>query len=599
MLASKSSFRSFWRFSGERDSAEKRIIACGGDMRLHLALCSSVCLFLLGLCSPDVLADRREIAFSTREGTVTAFATNLGFVHSGKIGVVLTYKQNPYSTTVVSFSVAEGRIVDSFDLVADFGVTDNFNLQPISFLKTHDLSGLVTIYGRNIGGIQKLLALTCDETGHLRRLWIRSFSSASRTPSENWLASNEDGSRIYFLHQRSGGATPQPLRAHGYLTSEGIVDLLRLQRLAYAQPILKPNQGSLATIEMSLDLIDVQTGGTLGTADVTGSGILSAVFFDGTRRRPTVLSGTVAYVFVSASDSLVVESRFAPQLELSLLDLEGQGLSQDGRLLAAYGGYNFDESGKLYNIYVSYNLEERSTTQFAAEGTSLIPFSNGAVFHRPTATLLVPLQIKFISEGNTIELKIVGSRQIDILKLAASGSFSRPARVEIPKRSEGSVEPNMVGPLNTVAISATGAVGFASSSNGRLFTFDMLSGQIVGDDLLESGKIFEIQLLESQGLLVYSNAENKLVFVDVSAGPTVTSVKVKNNRTIIKGATFLVGARVEINGVDLGVVNRSPDDPSREIVLDKGKRDFPASQPFNVVVINRDGLRSKPFPFQR
>jgi hypothetical protein len=567
-------------------------------MRLHSAICGAVCLFLLGLCSPAVLADRREIAFSAREGTVSSFPPNLGFVHSGTVGVALTYKQNPYSTTVVSFSVGEARIVDSFDLVPDFGVTDNFNLQPITFLKTHDLSGLVTVYGRDIGGIQKLLALTCDETGRLRKLWIRSFASTSRIPSENWLAANEDGSKIYFLHERRGGATPQTLQ-DGYWAPEGIVVFSRVHRPAYPQRIFKPKQGILATIEMALDLIDVPTGDTIGTADVTGDGIFPAVFFDDLRRRTTVLSGTVAYVFVSASDSLIVEFRFAPQIEFHDLNLEGQGLSQDGRFLVAYGGYNFDESDKLYNIYVSYNLEERSATQFAADGASLIPIANVPVFHRPTGTLLVPLQIRFISEGNTIELKIVGSRHMDILKLAASGSISRPAQVEIPKRSEGSAEPNVIGPLNTVAISATGAIGFASSSNGRLFTFDTLSGEIVGDDLLESGKIFEIQLLESQGLLVYSNAENKLVFVDTSTGPAVTDVRVKNNRTIIKGANFLASARFEINGLDLGVVNRNPDNPGREIILDKGKRDFPAGQPFSVVVINRDGLRSKPFTFQR
>jgi hypothetical protein len=169
----------------------------------------------------------------------------------------------------------------------------------------------------------------------------------------------------------------------------------------------------------------------------------------------------------------------------------------------------------------------------------------------------------------------------------------------LPRRSPGSDQgKNVIGPFNNAAMSPSGAIGFVSTHSLRLLSFDTLTGEIVNDVPLISENRTFISYSNQAGLLLYSSG-NKLVLEDVSIGPIISDAQVKGQQTIVKGANFLAGARVEINGLDLGVVNRNPENPGREIILDKGKRDFPAGQPFNVVVVNRDGLRSKAFTFQR
>jgi hypothetical protein len=79
----------------------------------------------------------------------------------------------------------------------------------------------------------------------------------------------------------------------------------------------------------------------------------------------------------------------------------------------------------------------------------------------------------------------------------------------------------------------------------------------------------------------------------------INGIAAKRQRTIITGENFLNGAHVLLDGVDLGIANRSADNPGGEIIVGRGKKDFPHGQDFTFVIVNPDGRRSKPFTFQR
>lgn len=105
--------------------------------------------------------------------------------------------------------------------------------------------------------------------------------------------------------------------------------------------------------------------------------------------------------------------------------------------------------------------------------------------------------------------------------------------------------------------------------------------------------------MEPLNRLVASDFTNRFLLLDMETAPVISGIAVKRQRTIITGENFLNGVRVMLDGVDLGVANRSADNPGGEIVVGLGKKDFPRGQDFTFAVVNPDGLRSKPFTFQR
>jgi hypothetical protein len=276
--------------------------------------------------------------------------------------------------------------------------------------------------------------------------------------------------------------------------------------------------------------------------------------------------------------------------------LTDPAISQNGRFLIAYTGY---DPGNGSNGFVSYDMD-LSTTRVLNIDDGFFPASGGLLpFHRPTGTLLVPLSGRWTEEDGKVTLSFTHSRKSYVIALASDGSLQHTVDAVLPRRSPGSDQgKNVIGPFNNAAMSPSGAIGFVSTHSLRLLSFDTLTGEIVNDVPLISENRTFISYSNQAGLLLYSSG-NKLVLEDVSVGPVISNAQVTKQQTIITGANFLAGARVEINGAEMGVIIRNPDDPGHQIILDKRKRDFPAGQPFNVVVVNRDGLRSKAFTFQR
>jgi hypothetical protein len=251
-------------------------------------------------------------------------------------------------------------------------------------------------------------------------------------------------------------------------------------------------------------------------------------------------------------------------------------------------------------MLVSFDLDLKTARAFTID-TRFTSEANPWTFHRPTDTLLVPLSLTFKRTAEQRIRKVRGtSRRSIILTFSADGTLIKTPLAKIPKWSPDSSEPNVVGSSSSIGISATGALGLLSSENGRVFAFDTSSGEIVNDLVVKpSGGLSSIQLLDPPGVIVFSRRGNALVFVDVSTGPSIDALEVHGARTIIKGTNFLSGARVQINGVNLKVARRNLDAPGREIIIKRGKRDFPRGQDFSVVVINRDGVSSKTITFVR
>jgi hypothetical protein len=195
------------------------------------------------------------------------------------------------------------------------------------------------------------------------------------------------------------------------------------------------------------------------------------------------------------------------------------------------------------------------------------------------------------------DLVIGGLREVDILNLNADGSVVLSKKFEIPRRS-GSGRRQALTLQSTAQISESGLIGLVASDNG-LLSFDARDGEIVGEEELDLTPVSSIRLIQPRNLLLVARGDNRLLLRDFTPSPRIDSVRISKKSTTIRGSLFLSGARVVLNGVDLGVSNRNPDNPGSEIVLARRKKDFPKGQDFTVTVVNRDGLASPPVTFRR
>ena len=94
-------------------------------------------------------------------------------------------------------------------------------------------------------------------------------------------------------------------------------------------------------------------------------------------------------------------------------------------------------------------------------------------------------------------------READIIGLRPDGFVTRVAQVKIPKHSLGSAGPNALSSYCNIEVSASGALAFIPSGNGRLFTVDTADGEIIRDVLINPiGGLVSIKLLEPLNLLV-------------------------------------------------------------------------------------------------
>jgi len=547
-------------------------------------------LIVLLLYIPNVIADQREITFPEDIDILNTHPGALSFVHSGQIGIINAFSSKNLSSHLFSFSVAEGKVIDEVNLSADFGTVSS-DSSPITFMRVHSKTGVIIVYGHDPNGVQKVLAVASDGAGRFRKLWIISYSQVDGLWPE--VAFNEDGSKLYVVYTElvSGAPSQRPDLLHKRDLAVLIVQTLSRARLLFTmQP---PISNSAPVIpRQRVALIRVKDGMTLATASLPDISPFGGILFDKTHKRAIALTEQSVYVLTSRGNSLEVESRIvAPEPSFNI----GLGVSRNGRYVVAYSGYDLFNRN---NTFYSYDLELKTARELSIK-EEYFPESNLMTFYRRTNTLFVPLSgVINIADSNTAD-PLVGSRRANIITIATDGVLLQAANVELPEHSPGARGPNAITGFNNIEISASGALGFVSSHNGRLFAFDTLTGEIVNDEPMDFNGLRYIQLLKSHNLLIADNARNKLVITDVSTGPVITSVLVKGNRTIIKGKNFLAGARVQINGEDLGIANRALSKPGRRITIPRGENDFPQGQEFSVVVVNRDGLSSQPFTFKR
>ncbi len=555
-------------------------------------------------CAPTtwaVLAQNSELAFPIGGAFLSVFPEVAGFAFGGQVGFNLVLLESPFKHRLFSFSVPQARIIEDLDLEPDFGASQSPTSIPRVSLKVHEQSGLVLLFGQHSNGEQRLIALQSENNGRVRRLWSLSFPSNAFFSAYSDLAVNAAGSRICWVYYLSGQTVAKAnaadqLAIAGPPSRRALFGHLSAADLKLREPAVE--KSSTSAVTRHLALIRADDGVEISSADLSFNSPDTSVFFDEANGRVLALADKTAFIFGPGFDTLDLASTLNPPIASPVV--VGQGVSKDGRFLLAYGGYAPDEvnPGGI-NSYVAYDLEQKAARElFLSE--SLFPVSNAITFHQGKGLLLAPLTIEFrFTAGGEPSAKKVMHREIDVIALGADGSLTRVAQVRLPKRSSDSVSRNGLSAYCNIEVSATGALAFIPSGNGRLFTIDTSNGEIVRDVLVNPNGLVSVKLLEPLHRLVASDFTNRFLMLDLETAPVVSGIAVTSQRTIITGENFLNGAHVVLDGVDLGIANRSADNPGTEIIVDRGKKAFPRGQDFTFVVVNPDGLRSKPFTFQR
>ena len=413
---------------------------------------------VLLLNASSVLAERREIQFPISDGLFSGHPSVLAFTPDGRIGFALVSDQKDGSGVLFSFSVSERKIIDEFDLKSDFGVRVDIKA-PIILMKKDSRVALILLYGISIpDGIQKIVAVAHDLTGHLSKQWAISYTAGSVWPD---VALNQDGSRIYVAHTSQQTGVPDKHRqARGHMFEKTSDD-----------PSVRNVQ--------HLDLVRSEDGTTLAKATLSDAGDDVSVVFDEVNNRVIALAGTSANLFTSTNDILRLEATIGPTPEL--LTVFAPVITQDCRFVIGYSGFTGDAAGHAGNKFVSYDLERLTSRIFFIED-EFFPGTTLLTFHRATGALLVPLSAGFKEEPDgSVTFSFTSSRQGHIIAVGSDGSLQQRPDVMLPKRSPGGLGRNVIGPFNNMTISPTGALGFVSTHSGRLISFDTLTGEIVND----------------------------------------------------------------------------------------------------------------------
>jgi len=539
-----------------------------------------------------------DIVFPPIDGSPDLFPASTGFAFGDQIGFTVVQTSSAHKPQLLSFSVTEGRILDQLDLDSDFGTVEGSASRSFIFLKVHEQSGLLILYGQGVDGSQRLSAAKSDRDGRMRKLWsIMSESPGGLVSADSDLAVNFDGSRICWIYYSSGVGEARLHRQDTLQVPAARMPLL-VRRSADGSQVAQHNPpvSSMSHLARRLALIRVDDGTRLASVELRFDSLFSAsVFFDDVNNRVVALAEATAYIFAPGFDRLDPDFTFTPKPGHSV---SGQGMSRDGRFLLGYGGYIPDEAGSGVSFYFAYDLERRTAYELDLK-EQLFPFVNGMTFHRETGVLFAPLVLKLtLGAGESLNDGI--AREADVIHLEPDGSLTLAARMTLPKRSADGSRLKLTTDSN-VEVSATGALAFIQSDNNRLFTFDTANGEIISEQLVDrAGRLLSIRLLERLNRILASDLSTRnLLIVDAITAPAIASVKLKRHRTVIAGRNFLSGAHLLINGVDQGLAKRSAENPGGEIVVDQGKRDFPAGEEFSLEVVNRDGARSAPFVLRR
>ncbi|HIK14035.1 MAG TPA: hypothetical protein IGS53_01845, partial [Leptolyngbyaceae cyanobacterium M33_DOE_097] len=430
-----------------------------------LAISTALLLWVAGAA-----ADQREIEFP-EVNIVDPHPAGFAFVHGGQIGIIGGFSSKDSSSHLFSFSVATGRITDEFSLRADFGASDpDSPAESIGFLKVHSETGLIVVYGLDSNGFQKVLALASSETGRLCKLWAISYP---QRVNGIWpeVAFNEDGTRLFVIYTESASSSASQ---RFDLLNKRDSTVLLVRTPLRLRPLLitrSPSDAASEIVRQNIAMIGTEDGVTLAIVNLSdGSPFGGTILFDRVHKRAIAFTGQSVYVLMPGSNSFKVESRIVapdpPSFNIGL------GISLNGRYAIAYRGYNVPSGS---NIFYSYDLNLGTVRQLSIEEN----FITGLMtFHRRTGALFVPLTGEVLINDDTISISS-SSRLVNIITLAADGSLLHTANVELPERSPGARGPNAITGFNNIEISASGALGFVSSHNGRLFAFDTLTGEIV------------------------------------------------------------------------------------------------------------------------
>ncbi len=499
---------------------------------------SALCLLLLLLVSAE--AQSRKITPPLPDFALFAETWSNAFVQRDRIGLTLGLNLRNNATHIFSYDIEKGLPVDVFDLSPDFGFGGSVGL--VIFIQSHAPTGAFVVYGFTADRTRKLVGFSADESGHLTRLWAKDFPEAATISQV--AAFNGDGSRIFLLLKSE---TP------------------------------------------TLTMLRASDGEELSQVALNQSSLLSGLFYDEGFNRVIVLGGEQTSVFK------VNEDRFDLAFEINQRTscLAGLGMMAGSHLLVAHGAYEIRGSSDTGNAFCVYDLEQKSLRSFSFS-PNRVAVGGNVLFHRETGNLLVPYS--FTRKGNGF---FVGkSRSLEMLRLTPQGELARAFRLQLPKFSPGNSEPNLIFLWHGVQFSKSGAMAFVLTLSGRLFTFDTMTSEIVNEVQTDSRLIaLPIHLIERLGVMVTGAGEVELV--DVSTAPLVSQIEMKKKATIITGANFLAGARVFINGQEVSDAVRDAKKPGFQITINKGSRDFQPDEELTLVVVNRDGLASKPMAINR
>jgi hypothetical protein len=438
----------------------------------------------------------------------------------------------------VSFTISDAAIAD--DMLLDDFPSPAPGSPAVFGMVVNEQIGLAAIFGQGTDGTQTVGAVSADVNGKLTKRWAVSYPNPHGGRAE--AAINADGSIVYVFYNDS---SPK------------------------------------------LDKIRAEDGVVLGTIQLDDFDIEAGLTFNPVLKRLIVKTGFTNFFYeLKPEDDFAVDWRVRGPVESG--GMKRGFVSADGRFLIGYGGFSVSEV--VGNNFLTLDLASREIRILSLK-SKILPSGIALTFAPSIGALIVPYSSTVKVKPGKIKGCACGTQVADWLAVSPDGTLTRCFTSQLAGDQQ------VIGPLNNAAFSRTSAIAFLATMTKRLVAIDTLTGEVVSDQ--EVGDVFFIYRIGDTDTFLTTNGTNVLTLLELDTGPSSRGVIIKKHKVIVEGANFLSGVRVEINGVDLGVVNRNPENPGREIILDKGKRDFPAGQPFNVVIVNRDGLRSKAFTFQR
>jgi hypothetical protein len=239
---------------------------------------------------------------------------------------------------------------------------------------------------------------------------------------------------------------------------------------------------------------------------------------------------------------------------------------------------------------MTLNMESREIRSLAVKN-KMLPSGIALTFLPRTATLIVPYSSTVKVKNGRLSVCTCGTQVADWLVLNQDGTLSKSFTTQLTSDDQ------IIGPLNNVALSKTSAIAFLATMTKHLVAIDTITGEVLSDQ--DVGDIFFIHRIGDTDIFLTANGTNVLTLLELKSGPSIDEIRVRKKKLIIEGQNFLSGVRVQINGQNIADISRSPDSPSRKLIVKIGKGDSSEGQALEVVVVNRDGLSSDPFTVRR